>query len=445
VTDDRSEGQPAGQAPEVAPAVAPPDRGGRRISRRGLLGTAGVGAIAAAGGVGYALGSDKSELQPTSHSAQAVAFEGTYQAGIVTPAQDRLHFAAYDVTTDDRDELVSLLKEWTEAARAMTAGREVGDGAVAGSPYAPPDDTGEALGLPPSRLTITVGFGPGLFEDADGKARFGLDGQRPPALAALPHFIGDDLRPERSGGDLAIQACADDPQVAVHAIRNLTRIAFGRAELRWSQLGFGRTSSTTAEQITPRNMFGFKDGTKNIKADEADALDAWVWVAEGDGPDWLAGGSYLVARTILMRIETWDREPLLAQEEIVGRTKGSGAPLSGGDEFTEIDLEAKNAEGEPAIPEVAHVRLAHPSLHHGARLLRRGYTFVDGNDELGQLAAGLFFLAYQRNPHTQFVPIQQALADADIMNEYILHVGSAVFACPPGVDGSGWWGETLFG
>ncbi len=372
-----------------------------------------------------------------------MGFEGTYQAGIVTPAQDRLHFAAYDVTTEDRAELVALLKEWTAAARAMTAGREIGDGAVAGSPYAPPDDTGEAMGLPPSRLTITVGFGPGLFEDDDGRTRFGLQDQRPPALAPLPHFIGDDLRPERSGGDIAIQACADDPQVAVHAIRNLTRIAFGRAELRWSQLGFGRTSSTTADQITPRNMFGFKDGTQNIKSDQTDHLDEWVWVADGDGPDWLAGGSYLVARTIMMRVETWDREQLVAQEEIIGRTKGSGAPLSGGDEFTEPDFDATTDEGELAIPEIAHVRLAHPSMHHGARLLRRGYTFVDGNDDLGQLAAGLFFLAYQRNPQTQFVPIQQALAGSDIMNEYIVHIGSAVFACPPGVDGSGWWGETL--
>ncbi len=415
----------------------------RRISRRGLLGTAGVGAVAASGAVGYAVRGEAAEPEPTALSAEAVPFEGTHQAGIVTPAQDRLHFAAYDVTTDDRGELIELLKEWTAAARALTAGREIGDGAVAGSPYAPPDDTGEAQGLPPSRLTVTVGFGPGLFEDERGRARFGLDGMRPPALSELPHFIGDDLQPGRSGGDIAIQACSDDPQVAVHAIRNLTRIAFGRAELRWSQLGFGRTSSTTVAQATPRNMFGFKDGTKNIKAEQTADVEKWVWVADGDGPDWLAGGSYLVARTIRMLIETWDREPLEGQEEIIGRTKGAGAPLSGGDEFAELDLAARTDEGALAIPRTAHVRLAHPSRHGGARLLRRGYTFVDGNDDLGQLAAGLFFLAYQRNPQTQFVPIQQALAGSDVMNEYIRHIGSAVFACPPGVDETGWWGDTL--
>ena len=41
------------------------------------------------------------------------------------------------------------------------------------------------------------------------------------------------------------------------------------------------------------------------------------------------------------------------------------------------------------------------------------------------------------------MPIQQALAGSDVMNEYIQHIGSAVFACPPGVDETGWWGQTL--
>jgi len=43
---------------------------------------------------------------------------------------------------------------------------------------------------------------------------------------------------------------------------------------------------------------------------------------------------------------------------------------------------------------------------------------------------GLFFIAYQRDPRTQFVPLQQRLA-ADVLNEYIQHVGSALFAIPP--------------
>ncbi|WP_159607012.1 Dyp-type peroxidase, partial [Agromyces humi] len=284
--------------------------------------------------------------------------------------------------------------------------------------------------------------GPGLFADADGVDRFGLAARRPAGLEPLPRFQGDALQPERSGGDLCIQACADDPQVAVHAIRNLSRIAFGRASLRWSQLGFGRTSSTSTAQATPRNLFGFKDGTANVKAEDGAVLDEQVWVQPGDEPAWLAGGSYLVARRIRMIIENWDRVQLGEQEKLVGRSKGEGAPMSGGTEFTEPDFEAEGPTGAPLIDTNAHVRLAHHSANGGARMLRRGYNFVDGNDELGRLDAGLFFLSFQRSPE-QFITVQQRLA-ADGLNEYLKHVGSAIFAVPGGVAKGEFVGQALF-
>jgi deferrochelatase/peroxidase EfeB len=293
-------------------------------------------------------------------------------------------------------------------------------------------------------LTLTIGFGPSLFE-RDGRARFGLDGQKPDLLADLPAFSGDRLDPAICGGDIAIQACADDPQVAVHAVRNLVRIAFGRASVRYSQMGFGRTSSTSTAQATPRNLLGFKDGTANIKVEDARDVDDFVWVADGDGPDWLAGGSYLVTRKIDMRIETWDRESLDGQESIIGRRKGTGGPVSGGGEHEALDFDARGDEGEPVIGDKAHVRLAHPNANHGAKMLRRGYNFVGGSNGLGQLSAGLFFICYQRDPEQQFVQVQRRLAGLqnDLLNEYIVHVGSALFACPPGVGATGYWGETL--
>lgn len=415
------------------------------VSRRSLLGAAGVGALAAGAAGGYAVAATRDEAVAPDPDAVPVAFEGRHQAGILTPAQDRLHFVVLDVTTESRDDLVSLLKEWTQAARRLTQGNEVGVyGAVAGTPLAPPEDTGEALGLPASGLTLTIGFGPSLFE-RDGKARFGLDGRRPDELVDLPAFSGDRLDPALTGGDIAIQACANDPQVAVHAVRNLVRIAFGRASVRYTQLGFGRTSSTSAAQVTPRNLFGFKDGTANVKSEDRDVDDV-VWVQRSDGPDWLVGGSYLVARRIDMRIETWDREPLAGQEAIIGRAKGSGGPLSGGDEHAAIDLAAKGADGEPAIPTLSHVRMAHPDSNGGAKILRRGYNFVNGTDGLGQLAAGLFFISFQRSPE-QFVRIQRTLAGStnDALNEYIVHRSSGLFACPPGLGAKGFWGEGLLG
>ncbi len=431
--DDPSAGSPAGAE--------------TGLSRRGLFGLAlgaGAAGVALGAGGGTAAGVAAGRAKERDAAASAFDFFGVHQAGITTPVQDHLHFAAFDMMPrTNRADLIALLQEWSYAASRMTQGLDASaSGAVGGPPEAPPDDTGEALGLSASGLTLTFGFGPTLFESAEGEDRYGLAARRPPGLVRLPAFLGDDLDPAHSGGDLCIQACADDPQVAVHAIRNLSRMAFGTARLRWSQLGFGRTSRTTEAQATPRNLFGFKDGTANILSDDTAALDDHVWVAASDEPAWMAGGSYLVARKIAMLIESWDRVRLSEQDRIVGRTKGEGAPLSGGTEFTAPDFAATDASGRPAIDPASHVRLAHPDANGGIRILRRGYNFVDGNNELGRLDAGLFFLSYQRTPE-QFIALQRALS-ADAMNEYLRHVGSGVWAVPRGATPGSYVGAELF-
>src|SRR3954469_6755086 len=308
------------------------------VSRRRLLGYSGV-TLAAGAAAGAGLVSVAQAHEGPTYGDGAVEFFGAHQAGIATPVQDRLHFASFDVVTEDKGRLVRMLKEWTAAGAALTAGHPYGaaagglprspphdtGGAVGlppgpgARPGPPPDDTGEALALPPARLTLTVGFGPTLFEK-DGKDRFGVKARRPAALADLPHFPGDNLDAARSGGDICVQACADDPQVAVHAIRNLARIGFGTVALRWSQLGFGRTSSTSTSQSTPRNLFGFKDGTANLKAEQPKQVDDHVWVPSGADrrADWLAGGSYMITRRINMNIEVWDRTSLREQENVIG-------------------------------------------------------------------------------------------------------------------------------
>jgi deferrochelatase/peroxidase EfeB len=431
------------------------------VTRRRLLGaSAGAAAAGVAVGVGsaYAAGRDSAPAAAGVDARAAAAtspagldapvdFFGEHQGGIVTPAQDRMHFVALDVVSTDRAAVVDLLKRWTRAAQRMTAGAEAAPGGVAGGgPYGVPTDTGEAYGLPASGLTLTIGFGPSFFD-----GRFGLADRRPEPLQDLPAFRGDQLDPRRSGGDLCIQACANDPQVAVHAVRNLVRLGFGVVSVRWSQLGFGRTSSTSTSQATARNMFGFKDGTNNLKAEETSAVDEHVWVAPGDvtgGASWMAGGTYLVARRIRMHIEVWDRANLQDQEQTIGRTKLAGAPLGRDKEFDPADFAAKSADGAPAIPVDSHVALAaaeNPAgPMHGVRMLRRGYNFTDGTDGVGHLDAGLFFVAFVRNPATSFIPMQRVLAEKDRLNEYIEHNGSALFACPPGIAEGGYWGEALF-
>ncbi|KAA0105126.1 iron uptake transporter deferrochelatase/peroxidase subunit [Mycolicibacterium sp. P1-5] len=416
------------------------------LSRRKLFGAAGVtAAVVGAAGAGALAGRAAAAGTDTSGLDKPVPFRGEHQAGIVTPAQDRMHFATFDVTTDNRADVVAMLKEWTGMAERMTAGKEaVHDGAIGLNPYAPPADTGEALGLAPSQLTLTIGFGPSFFLK-EGRDRFGIAGQKPPLLENLPKFPNETMDPARCGGDIVVQACANDPQVAVHAIRNLARVGFGTVAVRYSQLGFGRTSSTTREQVTPRNLFGFKDGTANIKAEDTDTLDQQVWAAKGDGPDWMTGGSYLISRRIRMRIESWDRTTLLEQERVIGRQKGSGAPNGRKQEFEELDFDLVDNKNEPLIHRDAHVRLASQQHLNGIQILRRGYNFTDGSDGFGHLDAGLFFIAFVRNPATQFIPMQMELARRDLLNEYITHTGSGIFAVPPGLRDGDYWGSTLLG
>lgn len=385
------------------------------LSRRSLLLGAGAAAAAGAGAVVTRVG--------PAGASTVVPFHGEHQAGITTAVQSNLHFASFDVRTTDRAALVRLLQRWTGAARHLTAGRPLPDD---GGPLAPPADTGEAMGHDAARLTLTFGLGPSLFD-----GRFGLADRRPAQLADLPAFAGDALDPARSGGDLCVQACADDPQVAVHAVRTLARLATGTAAVRWAQLGFGRASSTGEDGPTPRNLFGFKDGTDNPVQPEQ------LWAAPSDGQAWMAGGSYLVARRIAMRIETWDRTSLQEQEQVVGRTKTEGAPLGSAKEHDPVQ--------PGALPATSHVALAHPSAHGGVTMLRRGYNYVDGSDGLGRLDAGLFFLAYQRDPRRAFVSVQRALSRSDALNDYLRHVGSSLWAVPPGVRPGGFVGDTLLG
>jgi deferrochelatase/peroxidase EfeB len=397
------------------------------LSRRRFLAAGAAAGAVATVGAGFGLGPLHPETSASADAARgSEPFHGPHQAGIATAQQDRLLFAAYDLTTTRVGDVARLLAEWTAAAARLTDGDDTAP--PARSPLAPPTDTGEATGLDPAHLTLTFGFGPTLFSKG-GVDRYGLASRRPEALADLPAFPRDDLDPSRSGGDLCIQACSNDPLVAYHAVRNLTRVARGTAVLRWTQQGFGRTSSTTSGQVTPRNLMGFKDGTNNLRTD-LPGFGEHVWVTAGDGPAWMVGGSYLVARRIRIHIEVWDRSSLTDQEATIGRTKTEGAPLGATLERDPVDVAAQRS-GEPVIPVDAHVRLANQDAN-GIHILRRGYSFTDGIDlHTGQLDAGLFFLAYQRDPRRQFVPLQQRLA-VDKLNEYIQHVGSALFAVPPG-------------
>ena len=413
-----------------------------RLSRRDVLklaGAGGLGLLLGGGGAYGVMAAQKALARKGGSSAAAaggrVPFYGSRQAGIVTPAQNFLCLAAFDLTTGSPVDVRKLFQAWTEAAAAMAKGAMIGDSN--NKLNLPPSDTGEAAGLSPSRLTLTFGVGPSFFD-----GRFGLAVKRPAAFADLPAFNGDALQPEWCGGDLSVQVCADDMQVAFHAVRNLARIGRGTAVLRWMQEGFQRTVAVDPSGGTPRNLMGFKDGTGNPDASDAAAMNESVWVQPGDGAGWMEGGSYMAVRRIRMRIEIWDRSSLADQEQTFGRYRDTGAPLGSADEFAPLDLAAKDASGQPLLPMTSHTRLAH--MDGKIKILRRSYSYTGGIDaKTGQLDAGLIFISFQRNLLQQFVPIQQTLAQSDKLNEYILHIGSAVFACFPGIREGGYIGEQL--
>jgi deferrochelatase/peroxidase EfeB len=420
------------------------DRPQLRPTRRGFVGAAAGLAAATTVGLGQAVAGKAAE--PGGEGA-VEPFWGEHQGGIATPAQSHSYFAALDLATEKRDDLARLLRLWTAAAARIVAGRTAAP--LGQNPAAPGPDSGEALGLPPARLTLTFGFGTGVFVK-DGKDRFGLAAQRPAALADLPRFNGDQLLPTRTGGDLSVQACADDPQVAFHAVRQLARLAYGTAEMRWAQAGF---IPGFPKGETPRNLMGFRDGTVNPSVADPQAMAKFVWVAD-EGPAWMRGGSYVVVRRIRIALEHWDRVPVAFQEQTFGRRKYSGAPLGGKDEFGPLDLAATDKDGNPVIPQSAHVRLAAAATNGGAQILRRPYSYNDGAEFTAErwppwrqgieYDAGLFFVCYQRDPGQGFIRIFDRLSKFDMLNQFATHTGGGLFACPGGAREGEFIGERLF-
>ncbi|MRN56077.1 iron uptake transporter deferrochelatase/peroxidase subunit [Paenibacillus monticola] len=415
---------------------------GKKLSRRDMLrltGVGGLGLLLGGGGIGGIMATRGAAAQVPAAEVKedTIPFYGSHQAGILTPSQNFLYFASFDLTTTKLADVKKLLELWTTAAAALTSGSLIGN--INDNPHLPPSDTGEAAGLTPARCTLTFGVGPSFFD-----GRFGLASKRPAKLADLPAFKGDDLEPKWSGGDLCVQACADDLQVAFHAIRNLARIARGTAVLRWTQEGFQRTGGADPMGTTPRNLLGFKDGTGNPDVTNAAEMQKIVWNSSGDGPAWMNGGTYMAVRRVRLRIEIWDRSTLNDQESTFGRYRHSGAPIGAKDEFDDLNLKATDHSGKPIVPPDSHSALAHGD--GTVKMLRRSYSYSSGMDlTTGQLDAGLLFISFQRDLVKQFVSIQERLSKNDRLNEYMVHTGSAVFACFPGIREGGTIGESLLG
>ena len=392
----------------------------KKMDRREFLKKAGIGGAGLALGLSGASAFFANKEQDSRNIAdgqEEISFYGKHQAGITTPMQKNIYFVVLDLRTTDKNELIQLFKEWTDYSQKLVNGELVKkDGSNA---LLPPSDTGETVGLNPYRLTLTFGV------SASFLTKLGLEKKRPKLFRDLPAFPKEQLREQYTGGDIVIQACADDEQVAFHAVRNLIRKGRNKVTMKWSQSGFAAIGD---RMETPRNLFGFKDGTANVTTEKD--FDKVVWA---DSQDWMKNGSYMAVRRIIMHLETWDRTNLQEQENTFGRYKESGAPFGKKNEFDEVDLSL--------LPVDSHVRLA---KEVDLPILRRSYSYSDGIDpKTGQFDAGLLFIAFQKDPD-RFVKIQTNLGADDKMNEYVTHIGSGLFACFGGVKEGGYIGQDLF-
>ena len=392
----------------------------KKMDRREFLKKAGIGGAGLALGLSGASAFFANKDQGSKNIAdgqEEISFYGKHQAGITTPMQKNIYFVVLDLRTTDKNELIQLFKDWTDYSQKLVNGELVKkDGSNA---LLPPSDTGETVGLNPYRLTLTFGV------SASFLTKLGLEKKRPKLFRDLPAFPKEQLREQYTGGDIVIQACADDEQVAFHAVRNLIRKGRNKVTMKWSQSGFAAIGD---RMETPRNLFGFKDGTANVTTEKD--FNKVVWA---DSQDWMNNGSYMAVRRIIMHLETWDRTNLKEQENTFGRYKESGAPFGKQNEFDEVDLSL--------LPVDSHVRLA---KEVNLPILRRSYSYSDGIDpKTGQFDAGLLFIAFQKDPD-RFVKIQTNLGADDKMNEYVTHIGSGLFACFGGVKEGGYIGQDLF-
>lgn len=408
-----------------------------RLSRRRFLGGLGVlGASAAVTGTA-ACATDDGDPATTAGSAAAaaasatVAFDGTHQAGISTPSQSHNTTVAFSLRNGvGRREIGRLLRIWTGDARRLCSGEKV----LA--------DLEPELSVNPADLTVTCGFGRGLYEAA------GLADRAPEWLTPLPAFPGDRLDGRWGSRDLVLQVCGNDRTTVSHALRVLVRGGADYARPSWTQTGFlDIPVAADGSHGTARNLFGFKDGTVNPRTD--DEFDDQVW-----NPD---GGTCMIVRRVAFDMPLWETADRVTREVSMGRDIPEGAPLSGGDEFTAPDPVKVGPDGLPLIDVHSHVALATATGRDEAqRMLRRAYNYdlpvtADRADALADADlvalsdSGLIFTCFQRDPRTSFIPVQRRLAGGDRLNEWITHVGSAVFHVPGGTAPDGYWGQDILG
>lgn len=371
----------------------------------------------------------------TDRVPSAVPFRRARQAGILEPVRSAGIVASFSATVPDAAALASVMQDLSsEVERLMEGGQP-----ESLDPIRPPTDSGVlGDGFAGHGTAITVCVGASLFDE-----RFGLGSLRPSELIEMPRFFNDRLvEPARSHGDIAVVITAESQQAAVHALHQVVRVTERRLQLAWVQEGFNQLLDPEPGQVAPsRNLMGFRDGTSNLDTADADEMDRFVWVQPADAePDWAADGTYVAVRVIRMLIEFWATAALVRQEQIFGRHRDTGAPLGQTAEADEPTFASDQTDRN--VPVSSHMRRANPRSGDSGRILRRGFSYLNGADGSGRLDQGLLFLSIQRSMRRGFLEVQSRL-DGEPLEDYIRPVGGGFFFALPGPGDQGWLGQQL--
>lgn len=400
-----------------------------KISRRNiLLGSAGAGAAASLSAVATGLFSEQAKQDALADLAAKhatavrdarVPFYGKHQAGIELELQSFTNFVAFDL--DPQTDLPAF-KRWMSLITDDLARLTAGQPTLA--------DAQPQLALGPARLTATIGVSPGFFD------KLGIQKLRPANLQQVPALKIDKLRDEFSGGDLLLHVSADDPIVLSHAVRALIRDSLAFGTVRWSQQGFANAQGVVPGGVRQRNLMGQVDGTENPAFESSD-FNRIVWIDESSSDQpWTVGGTQLVLRRIAMNLDTWDKLGRSDKEQVIGRDLKVGAPLGKKRETDVPDFAARSENGLLEIPAFAHIRHAHPT-NPLERFFRRPFNYEVGVSPTGSPDVGLLWTAYARDLTKQYLPVQQRLAQIDVLNLWTTPIGSSVWQILPGVKTEG--------
>lgn len=195
---------------------------GSKLIRRSVLTSSATSAIGdATGAGGTATGMSHSRQKETPKSSQSITasmdtvpFRGGHQTGIVDATPSHASLLALDLADATTTGMLAVvMRAWAQLAGSLAHS----DASV--------DTSSLSSGSLPAIFTITVGVGRSALE------QLGLG--RPPGLAGLPSFAGDQLDPGVSDGEVFVQLCSNDAPEPAAAARAVRRAAAATLPPRW--------------------------------------------------------------------------------------------------------------------------------------------------------------------------------------------------------------------